>query len=317
MELRRLRYFVVTAEELNFTRAAERLHIAQPSLSQQIQKLEAELKVQLLSRAGRHIQLTEAGKTFLIQARRLLAESANAVALVQRAAKGEVGQLSIGYNTTAEFQVFPQIIPAFRQKWPQVHLNFHNLGVTQQLDRLRAEELDLGFIWMLASDELDIRSLEDVSLVAVLPTGHRLASASQIHVRELSQEPLILFARSLDPQTYHQIEQIFSRAGAAMTVAYEVDNLLSMINFVAMGIGCSLMPDYARAIPRAGIVYKTVRGPNLVKTLAIAKKKGRQGLARIFFDFVLERHLVAATGKRNPDGVPGKRHGSGRKGVSR
>lgn len=288
MELRHLRYFVSVAEELNFTRAAERLHIAQPSLSVQIQKLEQEVGAELLARQGRNVRLTEAGRIFLSEARQLLTQAGQSITLARRAANGEIGQLSIGYNTAAECQIFPRIIPAFRERWPEVQLILHNLGIARQLDGLRRNELDLGFVWMLPTDEFDVHKLKEDSLIAALSSKHRLASAASVSIKDLSHEPMVLFSPTLDPATYHQIEQLFLRQKAVMTVAYQVDTLLSMINFVAMGIACSLLPDYARTIHREGIVYKPVRGPNIVKTLAIVKKKGRGDLAERFYRFTAE-----------------------------
>lgn len=294
MELRHLRYFIVVAEELSFTRAAARLYIAQPSLSVQIHKLEAEIGTQLFCRAGRNIELTAAGRVFLEKARQSLALANAGVAAAKRAAEGEIGHLSIGYNNPAGFRVLPKIVPAFREKWPNIHLTFHSLGTSaEQLERLRQDELDVGFAWLpVPEEEFDAQELSEEPLVVALCERHRLASMPSVSITDLSHEPLILFIRALDPQTYHQIEQLFARVGAVLNVAYELDTTLSMINFTAMGSGCSLLPDYARGLHRDGIIYKPLRTPNLVKKLAVIKKKGRGDLAEAFVRFTVD-HLPA------------------------
>jgi DNA-binding transcriptional LysR family regulator len=290
MELRHLKYFVALAEKLNFTRAAAALHIAQPALSVQIRKLEEEIGTALLSREGRKVRLTEAGRVFLEQARKSISEAKRGVTLARQAANGEIGHLSIGYNTPAAFRVFPKLVPAFRKRWPEVQLTFHSLKIAQQLEGLRRNELDLSFIWLpIPQEEFDVQELARESLVAAIPSGHRLACMSSVSIRDLSREPLILLSRALDPETYHQIEQLFSRAGAVMNVAYQLENSLSMINFVAMGSGCSLLPEYVRDIRQDGVVYKPLRSPNLVKTLAMIKNKGTSSeLANAFYRFAVE-----------------------------
>jgi len=288
MDMRYLRYFIVVADELNFTRAAERLHTAQPSLSVQIRKLETDIGAELFLREGRGVSLTDAGRVFLDRARQMLADMDRSVALVRQAAKGEFGHLSIGYDAPAEFRVFPNIVPAFRKKWPDVHLSFHNLKNSQQLEGLRRETLDLGFVFLpIAKDEFDVEELAKVPLVVALPAGHRLESAVSIAIEDLSHEPLILFPRSLDPETYDQIEQLFVAAGAAMNVVLETATFLSGINFVSMGTGCSFLGDYARRVNWPGVIYKPLK-PQLVKTVAIIKKKRRGDLVEAFYRFTVD-----------------------------
>jgi DNA-binding transcriptional LysR family regulator len=290
MELRHLRYFVAVAEEMSLRRAAERLHIAAPPLSVQIRKLESEIGADLLARAGRGIKLTEAGQVFLEQARKTLANAQRGVELARQAANGEIGHLSIGYNAPTGFRVFPKVLSSFRKQWPSVHLTFHVHTISQQLEGLLHGTLDVGFVWLpIPHEEFDVHELVHEPLHAVLPAGHRLAKKQAVTIRELSGEPLVLLPRTHDPETVHQIEQLFRKADAVMNVAYELDNSLSMINFVAMGCGCSLMPEYTRAIRHDAVVYRPLRSPKLAKTLAIVKKKGQRGLADTFFRFTVDK----------------------------
>lgn len=289
MELRHLRYFIAVAEEMSFRRAAERLHIAPPPLSVQIRKLEAEIGAELFERVGRGIKLTQAGRVFLEQSRKTLTDARRSIALARQAAHGEIGNLAIGYNAPTGFRVFPRILPLFRKRWPNVHLTFHAHTIGRQLEGVLREDLDIGFVWLpIPREEFDVAELVEEPLVAVLPSNHRLASKSTVSIRDLAQEPLVLLARTHDPETFREIEQLFRRAGVTMNVAYELENSLSMINFVAMGCGCSLLPEYTRAIRQDGVVHRPLKSPRLVKTLAVVKKRGRGDLAETFFRFIVE-----------------------------
>lgn len=295
MELRYLRYFVVVAQELNFTRAAARVHISQPSLWAQVRKLELEVGTDLLARAGRGIKLTDAGRVFFEQARKTLADAERGVTLARQAANGELGQLSIGHNVPAGFRVFPQTIPAFKRTWPQVQLIFHSLNIAQQLEGLRREELDLGFGWLpVPEDEFDACPLVEETMVAVLPADHRLASRRVVTVKDLSREPMILPARPGAASTRHEIEQMFMRTGAVLNVAYELENSVAMVNFVAMGCGCSLLPDYVRNFRQNGVVYRKLAAPSMINTLAIIKRKGAGGLTDSFFRYTVQNFRTRA-----------------------
>src|SRR5882724_2324446 len=148
MELRHLRYFVAVAETLNLRRAAQRLCISAPPLTVQIRDLEAEIGTALLARKskGRRLELTDAGQVFLEQARQMLAQAGQSVTLARRAATGEIGQLTIGYNMVAALGVLPRILPALNTKWPGVRITWHSLNTPQQVEALSREELDLGFL---------------------------------------------------------------------------------------------------------------------------------------------------------------------------
>lgn len=296
---RRLRYFVVVAEELSFTRAARRLHISQPSLSVLIRALETEIGVELLLREKRGIRLTEAGRVFLGQARKMLADASSGIEVTRRAASGEVGTLCIGYNNPAGFRILPTLIPAFRRARPDVHLTFHDLRIPQQIEKLRRGELDVGFVWLPApTEEFEVRRLISEPLIVVLPARHALASQRALALQELSAVPLVMMERALDPSSFRQIEQSFEESGATMNVVYQLETLLSIINFVAMGSGCSILPAYVQSIPRAGVVYRPLKPHAITKTLAILKRKDRDGAAEFFFSFAAS-HRYPRTRERS------------------
>jgi DNA-binding transcriptional LysR family regulator len=285
----------VVAEELSFTRAAQRLHISQPSLSVLIQGLERQIDTALFIREGRNIRLSEAGEVFLKDAYRLMAQSQESIERARRAARGEIGHLSVGYSNPAGFRILPTLVPAFSSARPEVEVTFHDLHIPQQLEKLRRDELDIAFVWMpVEADDLDVCELLREPLIAVLPAGHRLARAKQVTIKNLANEPLILPVRSLDPQSIRQIERMFDDAAVTMRVRYELDTLLSMVNFVAMGSGCSILPGYVQKIPREGVAYKPLKARIAFKTLAIVKRKGRGGLPEEFFKFTAA-HVKAAT----------------------
>lgn len=285
MDLRYLKYFITVAELLNFTRAAQLLHITQPSLWLQIRKLEAEVGVSLIAREGRGIKLTAAGNVFLDQARKTLGDAEKGVAMARQAANGQIGQISIGYNAAAEFLVFPTIVPLFRRKWPMVSLNFHALTISEKLEGLRRDELDVGLNWLpVPGDEFDVQELVREPLVVLLPEDHRLAAAASVSIEDLSKEPLIAPG---NPDTFQYFAQLFVQANAVMNIAYRLEQPHSMINFVAMGIGCCILADFSRNIRQKGVVYRPLR-PSNAMSLGIIKKKGRGGLAEIFYRFTLD-----------------------------
>lgn len=182
------------------------------------------------------------------------------------------------------------ILPAFKKRGPNLHLTFHSLTIAQQLEGIRRDELDLGLVWLpIATQELDVQELTKETLVAVIPSGHRLASSAAIKIGDLSQEPLIVPTRQMDAETYRQIEELFGHEGAVLNVMYELETLISVLNFVAMGGACSILPDYTRRIRQDGVVYKPLQPANIVKTLAIVKKKGRGDLAESFYRFTVEQ----------------------------
>lgn len=305
MDLRQMRYFVAIAEQSNFTHAAARLNIAQPALSVQIRRLEEEIGAQLLIREARGVKLTRAGSFFLGRARETLTQIEQSVELTRRAANGDIGSLAIGYSAPAEFRVFPRIVPAFKKLRPGVHMSFHGMSPRRQVEALRQERLDIGFAWLpLPFDEFDIVELANETLVAAIPSEHRLAIAPTVSIRDLSVEPLILFSRSLDPDTYHQIEQLFLRCDTVLNVAFELDTMMSAINFVAMGAGCSLIADYACAVKREGVVYRPISGPNIAKTLAIIKRKRSEEVIDSFFRFAVDNLARRGPQKLPPIGSP-------------
>src|SRR2546426_3392780 len=186
MELRHLRYFVAVAENLNFTKAAARLHLAQPSLTRQVHNLEGEIGVRLLNRSKSQVALTEEGRSFLVDAMRILALATESVLAVQRLSRGETGQLNIAYLSNFDFELLPETLGAFRQSFPHVAVNLFDMAPAEQFRALQAQKIDLGFVGLrppAAHRDLQWESIARHRTVVVLPEKHPLARKRRINLR--------------------------------------------------------------------------------------------------------------------------------------
>lgn len=271
MELRHLRYFIAVAEELHFGRAARRVHIAEPPLSQQIRRLEEELQIKLFDRTTRRVQLTDAGRAFLREARLTLAQADRAVRVGIRASRGEVGELSLGFVPAADLTLLPRILPAFRRRYPEVHLELYSQSGAAQVQALRERRIHAGFLFKpVDEDALIVDAVLKEPLVAVLPASHKLAKKQQIALKALAQEPFIFFRRDVAPGFYDVIANCCLQAGFAFKIRQEADHIQTNLGLVAMGLGISLLPASIQVIRRAGIVYRPLRAPVPHVEMAIA-----------------------------------------------
>lgn len=262
MELRHLRYFVAVAEELHFGRAAKRLHLAQPSLSQQIRQLEEHLGVELLLRSNkRRVRLTEAGAVLLGEARSTLARVERAAESARRAGRGEVGRLAVGFVPSATDDVLPDILRTFRERFPVVGLVLHELTTPEQAEALRDERIQVGFCRPPVGDgSLACEIVLREPLVAALPEGHRLCAGSEVPLRSLAGEPFVLFPRESAPAFHDRIVGVCRRAGFEPEVAQEAIQMHTIASMVAVGMGVALVPASLQNLRRKGVVYKPLRG---------------------------------------------------------
>jgi len=260
VELRHLRYFVAVAEELHFGRAAQRLHIAQPPLSQQIRHLEGELGVSLFHRTNRRVALTDAGRAFLVEARLTLAQAERAMEVASRAARGEVGQLIIGYMASAELNVFPRLLPLFRKRHPGIELAFQLLGASEQLQMLRDGQIHAGLLRLPASDQaLVVKPIVREPLVVVLPERHPLARRRSLTLSALRDERFISFPRRFAPGYYDALMAICRRAGLEPNVVHDSSRLHTTLSLVATGRGVVLTGKCVERLGRPGIVCRPLR----------------------------------------------------------
>jgi DNA-binding transcriptional LysR family regulator len=257
-ELRHLRYFVVVAEELNFTRAATRLHMAQPPLSVAIRQLEKELGTDLFVRSSREVRLTEAGRLFLDGARRTLAEAERAVAAAKRAGAGEIGQLKVAYSWGARFETLPAIGQAFRARYPEVELLAQEMWNVSMIPALQTGAVDvaLSLCPELAPDLAD-EPIRSEQLVALLTADHPLADAEAIPVDSLSDDAFVLFPRAIAPRLYDAFVDVCRRAGFEPRLRNEALHTIWALGVVAevplVGLACesvtSDLPDGVVAVP--------------------------------------------------------------------
>lgn len=271
IELRHLRYFLVVAEELHFSRAADRLDIAQPPLSQMIQRLERELGVSLFHRTKRRVSLTDAGIIFQEEAKRTLAQAERAVSRVRRASRGELGRLVVGFIGSATYSVLPPIVRRFREQYPEVDLHLQELSTVQQIQALREGQLQVGFLRPFAHEPtLKSTVVLREPLVVAMPEQHRLSQQAKIAMRALTNEPFILFPRSLAPELHDQIISLCQRARFSPHVVQEAMQLPTIVSLVAAGIGVAIIPASLQNLGRAGVHFRTIRESTPKAELVVA-----------------------------------------------
>ena len=261
MELRHLRYFVVVAEELHFRRAAERLHMSQPPLSQQIRALEEEIGVQLFTRNQRRVELTAAGAAFLVRAREILAAVEDAARQARRVQRGEVGRLAVGFVGSAMYSFVPELLQAFREQSPDITLRLQELDTTEQLRQLEDGRLDVGFIRAPRSHPvLTFETLLREPVVAALPDLHPLAAQMTLTLEDLRGEPLVLLTRAVAPGLRGALDFAIERLGGEDNIVQEAAEMQTVIGLVAAGVGVSVVPDSVRALMRRGVSYRPLDG---------------------------------------------------------
>jgi DNA-binding transcriptional LysR family regulator len=266
MELRHLRYFSTVAAELHFGRAAEKLHIAQPPLSKQIQDLEAELGFELFTRTKRSVALTPAGKEFLIEVERIFQQLDRAIDIGKKTSRGELGQISIGFVGSATYNILPVMLQQFRDRYPNVRIELHELTTDRQLIWLREGRIDLGLIRPpIVEQDLVSQVIFQESLVIALPIGHVLASVDAIDLELLATEPFILFPRQLAPGLYDPIIAICQAAGFSPQVVQECIQMQTIVSLVSANMGVSILPASIQEAQRQGVVYKPIRSSEVSK----------------------------------------------------
>jgi DNA-binding transcriptional LysR family regulator len=290
MELRHLRYFVAVAEEGHITRAAERLGMQQPPLSQQIKALETELGAQLFRRLPRGMALTEAGRALLVDAEAILGHLAHAMEATKRTVRGELGRITVGFTSSAPFHPFlPRVIRAFREASPMVALTLEEGGTTELIEDLRAERLDAAFIRTPVADPMGVtvNPLVEERMVVALPAGHALAGADgDMALERLAGEIFIVYRRRSGPGLYDAIFAACHAAGFSPVVGQEAPRIVSTLNLVAAGLGIALVPESLRRMQMDGVVYRgLVDGPRA--PLLLATRRVETGVVvRRFVDVV-------------------------------
>lgn len=275
IELRHLRYFMAVAEELHFGRAAARLHIAQPPLSQQIRQLETELGFQLFHRTKRQVQLTEAGHVFWDECQRLFRQLDQAIQRGRQVSRGEMGQLVLGFVGSAAYNVLPLILQSFRASVPAARLELHELTTDQQVQWLKENRLDVGLVRPPVEEaEFNLLPVVYEPLVVALPENHALAPQVQVSLRELATEPFILFPRPLAPGLYDQIISLCQHGGFSPDIVQEAIQMQTIVSLVAAGIGLAIVPVSLQNLQRTGVVYRPLKEPTPKAAIALVWRKG-------------------------------------------
>ncbi len=290
MELRHLRYFLAVAEELHFGRAAERLCIAQPPLSQQIQQLERELGFALFHRAHRRVTLTDAGQMFLQEARDTLANLEKAASAGRRVARGESGWLGIGFVGSATYALLPQVLSAFRERYPGVELLLRELVSAKQAQALRDRRIHVGFARPpLTDDDLTCEVIAREPLLAALPASHAFAAQSALPLSALAEEPFILFPRHPRPSYADVVVAACEEAGFQPQIVQETAEIHTAISLVAAGLGVTLVPESTQNVQRAAVVFRALTPPAPLTELGVVyRREDPSPVLRAFLDVVRE-----------------------------
>lgn len=287
MELRQLQYFLAVAEELNFGRAAERLLISQPPLSRQIRKLEQGLGVELFSRTQRRVELTEAGTAFLPEARQVLAQAELAAQVAQRASRGEIGRLVVGFEASSTYDVIPTSLKLYREQFPDVDLVVYGMTTHEQFEALLKRKIDIGFMVSPMKDEgLTIETVLQEPMVLALPENHRLARKKQIRIQDLESEPLVTFQRDRGCGLYDRIIAVCQQANFTPIIAQEADEMQVILGFVAAGMGVSLLSASVMHFQRPHVVYRELRASPPVQLSLASHKQNSSAVLQAFIDVV-------------------------------
>lgn len=259
MELRHLRYFVAVAEALSFTKAAEKLHTAQPSLTRQIKDLEEELGVLLLHRTKQKVALTDEGRSFLADARRLLALAAETVESVRRLHRGEVRALNVGYVSNLFYDLLPKTLATFHQAFPTISVNLFDLSCGEQFRALEEGKLDLGFVGLhepIARRGLEFRTIASYRTVVALPKDNPLTTRAKIELKALAPMFFIGMSETSYPGYRDWLVKTCQRSGFTPKVLQDVDLERKMIHAVAAGLGVAIVPEQLKRLPHANVVFR-------------------------------------------------------------
>ncbi|NAS98524.1 LysR family transcriptional regulator [Pseudomonas syringae pv. actinidifoliorum] len=296
MELRHLRYFIAVAEELHFGRAALALGISQPPLSQQIQALEQELGTRLFERTNRRVELSESGRLFLDEARLVLAQVDKATDVARRAQLGEIGELKIGFTSSAPFtSSIPQAIFAFRQAYPDVHLTLTEITSQEVAAGLEDRTIQVGIMRPLAlPDSLVVFELLNEPLVAIMRADHPLAASTEdgIYMAALAAEPFVFFPRTYGSGIYAQVLSLARAAGFSPLITQEAGEVMTIIGLVAAGLGVTVLPASYRRMRIDSVVYRNVLDPGATSAVWLVQRKDEQSPMAKAFTELLRRNVA-------------------------
>jgi Transcriptional regulator len=278
-DLRQLRYFVEVAETLSFTQAAQRLHISQPPLSQQIQALEADLGVRLLDRNRRRVALTEPGRIFLAEAKAILARAESARTVVTEAAAGFTGQLRLAYAVSISFhRALPETLLRFSHAAPGVSLHLVEMPTGAQYDALLSGQIDVGLLrappeGVANARQLTMEVIDEEPLVLALPAGHRLAKQEVVAMADLSRERFVAPPRSAAATLIDRLNMLANKAKFRPNIRQEAQQIPSLLSLVAAGLGVALVPASLQAVHLDKVAFARIDDPEAFWYLAVASRR--------------------------------------------
>src|SRR5580704_11706480 len=262
IEFRHLRYFLAVAETLHFSKAAQTLGMAQPPLSQQIKRLEQLVGHRLFDRTTRGVKLTLAGQLLAERARSTIEKIQDDLAQVRRLGRGEEGTLTVGFSGSVMFTDLPVAVERYRRQYPKVELRLRELATSAQIAALLEGTLDLAFLRDGdPTDGIQMSTLMEERYVAVLPQAHVLARKASLRIRDLSQEPFVLFARRMGPQAFDRTIACCERSGFRPNIVQDAPQWPTLVRLVAAGLGVSLAPACVANVTIPGAVYRDVHAP--------------------------------------------------------
>ncbi|RXT15465.1 LysR family transcriptional regulator [Ammoniphilus sp. CFH 90114] len=285
MELRQLQYFLTVSEELNFSRAAERLRITQPPLSLQIQNLEKELGFSLFHRTNRHVQLTEAGRVFADEVRKILDHLDRATSLAKRTHQGELGTLTVGFVGSATYDILPAVIREFRNQYPHVMVNLLEMSTPVQLSALREDEIDIGVLRPPVHDPtLYTEIISTVPCVLAVPKQHPLTEVTNLSIGDLSPYPFVMLSRKTWAGLYDDILGLCNPM-----IRQEALEFQTVIGLVAAGIGIAIVPKSAMNLHTQHVVYLDMENQLPVANMGISwRQNDRSPLVQAFIEMAMD-----------------------------
>lgn len=283
MDVRKLRYFVAVAEELNFSRAARRLSISQPPLSTQIKELEAELGVQLLERSSREVKLTGPGATFLAKCRAILEQMDAAVLSTQREAAGGAASIRMGVVGSALFSAAPTLVAHIKRRFPQARISLCEAGSSEQLTAVLRDQLDIGVVHApVDTPRLASRLISEEPYVLAVPRGHARARRARARLADFAAEPFVCFSREWSPVLFDNVIVACRRAGFSPDMTHTARHVLTMLQMVRMGLGVALVPGSARQAGVPEVAFLALDDPvGPVQLCAVWREKPAQVIADI------------------------------------
>ncbi|MFB9981311.1 LysR family transcriptional regulator [Mesorhizobium kowhaii] len=300
-ELRRLKYFVACGEELHFTRAAARLGIAQPPLSQQIKLLESEIGARLFDRTTRGVELTSAGASLLQEARAVIASAERAVINAQRIGRGEAGEIRVGFTGSIALNpIVPAVIASFRAAYPLVGVKLQEDTTTSSLRSLRDGRLDIALIRpsQVETEALFSQKLLDEQMLVAVPASHDLAQRTSVKISELSLEPFVLYPRTNGQALYDLVVATCQANGFSPNIVQEAPQMVSTVSLVAAGIGVAMVTETMRQLHNKGVVYLPIEGTEApVASINMVRRERPVSTTILNFQKVVREIL-----KKGPDG---------------